>query len=259
MSGTSSTSGPPKPIQAFQAASTGLGDKPTLADAWQVNARNLAQWLVAQKQSGIEQGLIDPNTGWPTQKALIDAAQQYGGALMGSTEGPKGLPRELIPKELSPAVKRAFARFTSDIVPPEATARHARWTSPEGVAYQTELRRKQDLWNTIRTRMYALATHNESMSQAGLTDRQLASMQRQAQWHRDRLDQARQAAKEGGVEYPGTGMPPDERFQIPFGQFPGDEKYAHHSFLPDGYPFQKERHDWHDPKNWAPDYDKKDK
>jgi hypothetical protein len=61
---------------------------PTLADAWQKNTRLLQDWSEAEKQDGIRKGLIDPQTGWPTKRAIIDAVHQYGSALLGSTEGP---------------------------------------------------------------------------------------------------------------------------------------------------------------------------
>jgi hypothetical protein len=61
---------------------------PTLADAWQSNAQAYGQWLDAQRQEGIARGLIDPQTGWPTGNALVDAARQYGSALIGSTSAP---------------------------------------------------------------------------------------------------------------------------------------------------------------------------
>ena len=65
-----------------------LMQPPTLADAWQYNAGKIGDWLAQQKANGVAQGTIDPQTGWPTQNALIDAARQYGTALMGSTAAP---------------------------------------------------------------------------------------------------------------------------------------------------------------------------
>jgi hypothetical protein len=44
------------------------------------------QWLQDQRAESVRQGLLDPNTGLPTQAGVVDAAQQYaGGLLAGST------------------------------------------------------------------------------------------------------------------------------------------------------------------------------
>lgn len=61
---------------------------PTPADAWDSSAAAYQQWLDQQRQSGVQAGMLDPQTGWPTGNALIDAARQYGSALIGGTSGP---------------------------------------------------------------------------------------------------------------------------------------------------------------------------
>jgi hypothetical protein len=74
---------------------------PTSADAWTANASAFKDWSDAQRQDGIARGLINPDTGWPTSAALVDAAHQYGNALMGSTSAPGGgggLPTSWSPK-----------------------------------------------------------------------------------------------------------------------------------------------------------------
>lgn len=61
---------------------------PTLADGWQANAQAYGDFVARERQSGVANGLLDSVTGWPTQNALIDAAHQYGAALIGSTAAP---------------------------------------------------------------------------------------------------------------------------------------------------------------------------
>lgn len=61
---------------------------PTPADAYTANAQAYQAWLAQQRASGVASGMIDPQTGWPTRNALIDAARQYGGALIGGTTAP---------------------------------------------------------------------------------------------------------------------------------------------------------------------------
>ena len=77
------------PQQALPDTSNQLtASAPNSADAWQANAAAYQQWADAQRKDGIARGLIDPETGWPTGAALVDAAHQYGGALLGSTAAP---------------------------------------------------------------------------------------------------------------------------------------------------------------------------
>jgi hypothetical protein len=61
----------------------------TLADAIDYNAKALGDWRQKLIQEGVDKGLVDPETHWPTQAGLINAAQQYGGALVAGTSAPK--------------------------------------------------------------------------------------------------------------------------------------------------------------------------
>jgi hypothetical protein len=91
---------------------------PTPADAYTSNANAYQGWLAQQRASGVASGMLDPQTGWPTQNALIDAAKQYSGSLMASTAAPglpgKGMisPSKLIFRESQqnrlPQVREAF-------------------------------------------------------------------------------------------------------------------------------------------------------
>jgi hypothetical protein len=64
---------------------------PTPADAYTSNANAYQGWLAQQRASGVASGMLDPQTGWPTQNALIDAAKQYSGSLMASTAAPTSI------------------------------------------------------------------------------------------------------------------------------------------------------------------------
>jgi hypothetical protein len=64
---------PPDPA----APTLGQGVAQTGANAW--------QWLQDQRAESVRQGLLDPETGLPTQKGLVDAAGQYAqGVMMGT-------------------------------------------------------------------------------------------------------------------------------------------------------------------------------
>jgi hypothetical protein len=62
----------------------------TTADAYTSTKDTIGDWVAAQRADAVAQGLWDPETGMPTQKGLINAAQQYSGALMAGTSAPEG-------------------------------------------------------------------------------------------------------------------------------------------------------------------------
>jgi hypothetical protein len=53
-----------------------------------VNSNAYQTWLSQQKESGVASGMIDPQTGWPTANALVDAAHQWGSAMIAGTGAP---------------------------------------------------------------------------------------------------------------------------------------------------------------------------
>jgi hypothetical protein len=79
---------PPSIFEPANSMTAALAKPPSLADAVEYTAKTYKEWSDQQEKEGVAAGLIDPKTGWPTQAALIDAAHQYGGALLGSTSVP---------------------------------------------------------------------------------------------------------------------------------------------------------------------------
>ncbi len=65
------------------------GNAPTLADAWQFNTDAAQNWIAQQRAESVRLGLVDPQTGWPTKAGLMNAAQQYGNALLMGTTAPE--------------------------------------------------------------------------------------------------------------------------------------------------------------------------
>lgn len=63
-------------------------DMPTPADAFESTVGAYKAWSDKERSAGIRDGTIDPDTGWPTEKGLTDAARQYAGAMLGSTVAP---------------------------------------------------------------------------------------------------------------------------------------------------------------------------
>lgn len=76
------------PVPPWMRQQNPLAVPPTPADAYEASAKSAAQWLAAERESGVKAGVIDPKSGWPTQDAILDAVQQWTGALMGETEAP---------------------------------------------------------------------------------------------------------------------------------------------------------------------------
>jgi hypothetical protein len=62
---------------------------PTLADAWSYNANALTDWLNTQRAKSAAMGLWNDRTGLPTAAGLVNAAGQYGNALMMGTSTPE--------------------------------------------------------------------------------------------------------------------------------------------------------------------------
>jgi hypothetical protein len=73
---------PIQPLAPEDAASVGP------AQAYTSTKDALSSWVDAQRAKAVEQGLWDPDTGFPTLKGMHEAAQQYGGALVAGTSAP---------------------------------------------------------------------------------------------------------------------------------------------------------------------------
>ena len=65
-----------------------LAPRPTAADAYDY----ASDWLAQQRAISAQRGLWDDAAGRPTAAGVVDAAQQYGNALMMGTTAPKGMP-----------------------------------------------------------------------------------------------------------------------------------------------------------------------
>lgn len=97
-----------------------LAGAPSLADAWSHNVNALSDWLQREQQVSRDRGLWTGGNvlegGHPTQAGVIDAAGQYGNALMMGSTAPK-------PASLIPAWRVAGRVFSS----PEAANHQSAW------------------------------------------------------------------------------------------------------------------------------------
>jgi hypothetical protein len=85
--GDGTVSGPPQNV-LLGPPTQPLAPPPTQADAWDANSQAYSGWLAQQRASGVASGMIDPDSGWPTQNALLDAAHQWGSAMIAGTGAP---------------------------------------------------------------------------------------------------------------------------------------------------------------------------
>jgi len=76
------------PIEAPQLPENALAPRPTWAGAYDY----AADWIAQQRAISSQRGLWDDAAGRPTAAGVVDAAQQYGNALMMGTTAPKGMP-----------------------------------------------------------------------------------------------------------------------------------------------------------------------
>jgi hypothetical protein len=60
------------------------------ADAYKSTVGTISDWIAKQRADAAARGLWDDASGMPTQAGIIDAMQQYGGALVAGTAAPGG-------------------------------------------------------------------------------------------------------------------------------------------------------------------------
>ena len=65
----------------------------TLGSAVADTGANAWQWLQDQRAESVRQGLLDPETGLPTQKGLVDAARATAEGVMMGTTAPGDVPK----------------------------------------------------------------------------------------------------------------------------------------------------------------------
>ena len=77
-------------------------DGQTLGSAVADTASQAWQWLQDQRAQSVSQGMLDPDTGLPTQAGLVDAARQYAQGLMFGTTAPGDVPPGIVAYHGSP-------------------------------------------------------------------------------------------------------------------------------------------------------------
>ena len=75
-----------------QRAPNPLPQDSSLGAAASTSALELWKWLQNQRADSVRQGLLDPNTGLPTQAGLVDAARQTAQGVMMGTTAPGDVP-----------------------------------------------------------------------------------------------------------------------------------------------------------------------
>ena len=177
----------------------------------------------------------------------------------GGADGPR-LSRRPLPEGLDPrlpasgGLSEGVEKRNVGILSPEATANAARYTSPEGREYGALLDAQRQAWGRVDFLRPIVEDSKAQLREPGLTDRGAEREYRTLQRAQARLADAEASALALGLA-PDAAFPRDVRMDVPFGEFPGDNKYAHETYAPEGYPFpdlnvpEDKRHQYHDPRH----------
>ena len=177
----------------------------------------------------------------------------------GGADGPR-LSRRPLPEGLDPrlpasgGLSEGVEKRNVGILSPEATANAARYTSPEGREYGALLDAQRQAWGRVDYLRPIVEDSKAQLREPGLTDRGAERKYRTLQRAQARLADAEASALALGLA-PDAAFPRDVRMDVPFGEFPGDNKYAHETYAPEGYPFpdlnvpEDKRHQYHDPRH----------
>lgn len=177
----------------------------------------------------------------------------------GGADGPR-LSRRPLPEGLDPrlpasgGLSEGVEKRNVGILSPEATANAARYTSPEGREYGALLDAQRQAWGRVDYLRPIVEDSKAQLREPGLTDRGAERKYGTLQRAQARLADAEASALALGLA-PDAAFPRDVRMDVPFGEFPGDNKYAHETYAPEGYPFpdlnvpEDKRHQYHDPRH----------
>jgi hypothetical protein len=75
--------------------------RPTPADAWDYNAQAYGGYVASSQADAVTRGLVDPETGWPTQAGIVQAARSYANALLFGSRAPVAVDGSLLGSSLS--------------------------------------------------------------------------------------------------------------------------------------------------------------
>tara|TARA_R110000868_G_scaffold13885_4_gene64523 strand:+ start:1125 stop:8195 length:7071 start_codon:yes stop_codon:yes gene_type:complete len=178
----------------------------------------------------------------------------------GGADGSPQYARRPLPEGLDPrlpasgGLSEGVEKRNVGILSPEATANAARYTSPEGREYGALLDAQRQAWGRVDWLRPIVEDSKAQLREPGLTDRGAERKYGTLQRAQARLADAEASALALGLA-PDAAFPRDVRMDVPFGEFPGDNKYAHETYAPEGYPFpdlnvpEDKRHQYHDPRH----------
>lgn len=63
----------------------------TPAEGWAANGQAAGDWITQQRAQSAQMGLMDPNTGLPTQAGILNAAGKYGNTLLMGVKAPNAV------------------------------------------------------------------------------------------------------------------------------------------------------------------------
>lgn len=179
-----------------------------------------------------------------TQEAPQTGGQEYSGRNL--PESLRGAAEQKIAPENS--LKRTLQMADAEILSEKSTALLARQSSPEGLEYGRKLQEARDIWSKVDSNRNYARYLEEQLREPGITDQGIFKIQRRLANARNKFDEGAKQALSRGVDV-NKPFPSDDRYELPVGQFPGDERYLYKSYAPEGYPFHNREHDFSDPRN----------
>lgn len=126
----------------------------TPAQGWATNAQAGSDWLAGQRAQSAQMGLMDPNTGLPTQAGILNAVGKYGNTLLMGVKAPNAIAANaLMPAPVSPLAGIAQA-VRNYVTKPN----YARAASPDTVAaVHDAINTHPEIAHAVRSGNWAIA------------------------------------------------------------------------------------------------------
>lgn len=136
----------------------------TPAQGWQTNTQAAGDWLAQQRAQSAQMGLMDPNTGLPTQAGILNAAGKYGNTLLMGVKAPNAVAANaLMPQQVSPLAGIAQA-VRNYVTKPN----YARAVSPDTAAAVHEaINTHPEIAHAVRSGDWSIAGDMPQMQQIG--------------------------------------------------------------------------------------------
>lgn len=126
----------------------------TSAQGWAANAQAGGDWLAGQRAQSAQMGLMDPNTGLPTQAGVANAMGRYGNMLLMGVKAPNAIAMNA----LMPAPANALAATAQAVRNFMTRPNYARAASADAMgAVQDAINTHPEIAHAVRTGDWTVA------------------------------------------------------------------------------------------------------